>query len=77
MKEDAMVKALLMISAFTLIFMASASAQNGIGKRRNFTTNGQQQGRYWYEQQRRSERDGPSGQFGTPPTALVADSELV
>jgi hypothetical protein len=52
-----MIKALLMISAFTLIFMASASAQNGLGKRRNLTTYGEQQRRDWYEQQRRSERD--------------------
>jgi hypothetical protein len=48
-----MIRALLMISAFTLIFMVSASAQDGIGKRRIFTTSGEQQRRY--EQQRRRE----------------------
>jgi len=55
MKEDAMIKALLMISAFPLISMVSASAQDGIGKRTNFTTSGKQQRRDFYEQQRRRE----------------------
>ncbi len=51
-----MIKGLLTISAFTLIFMVSASAQDGIGKRRN-TTSGEQQRRDLYGQQQRRERD--------------------
>jgi hypothetical protein len=52
-----MIKGLLTISAFTLIFMVSASAQDGIGKRRNFTTSGEQQRRDLYGQQQRRARD--------------------
>jgi hypothetical protein len=52
-----MIKALMMISAFTLVSLVSASAQDSIGKRRNFTTSGEQQRRDFYEQQRRRERD--------------------
>ena len=52
-----MIKGLLTISAFTLIFIVSASAQDGIGKRRNFTTSGEQQRRDLYGQQQRRERD--------------------
>jgi hypothetical protein len=48
-----MIRVLLMISAFTLIFMVSASAQDGISKGRIFTTSGEQQRRY--EQQHRRE----------------------
>jgi hypothetical protein len=48
-----MIKALLMISAATLIFMVPASAQDGVGKRR--ITSGEQQRRDFYEQQRRRE----------------------
>jgi hypothetical protein len=52
-----MIKVLLTISVFPLIFMVSASAQDGIGKRRNFTTSGEQQRRDLYEQQQRRERN--------------------
>jgi hypothetical protein len=54
-----MIKNLLMISAFALIFMVSASAQDGIGKRRDFPTSGEQQRRDLYGQQQRRERDEP------------------
>jgi hypothetical protein len=49
-----MSKALLMISAFTLIFMVSASAQDGM-RRGDQRFMGQQQRRDRYEQQRRRE----------------------
>jgi hypothetical protein len=57
MREDAMIKAFLMIPAFTLIFMVSASAQDGM-RRDDQRFMGQQQRRDRYEQQRRRERVG-------------------
>jgi hypothetical protein len=51
MKENAMMKAALMISAFTLIFMVSASAQDGT-RRGDQRLTGEQQRRDLYEQRR-------------------------
>jgi len=51
MREDAMIKDLLMISAFTLIFVASASAQVGM-RRGDQRLMGEQQRRDLYEQRR-------------------------
>jgi hypothetical protein len=53
-REDAMIKVFLMISALTLIFMVSASAQNST-RRYDQRFIGQQQRRYLYELQRRRE----------------------
>jgi hypothetical protein len=49
-----MIKVLLTISAFTLIFMVSASAQDGL-RRGDQRFMGEQQRRDLYQQQRRSE----------------------
>jgi hypothetical protein len=49
-----MIKVLLTISAFTLIFMVSASAQDGL-RRGNQRFMGEQQRHDLYQQQRRSE----------------------
>ena len=49
-----MIKVFLMISAFTLIFMVPASAQNSM-RRYDQRFIGQQQRRYLYELQRRRE----------------------
>jgi hypothetical protein len=51
MREDAMIKDLLMISAFTLIFVVSASAQVGM-RRGDQRLMGEQQRRDLYEQRR-------------------------
>jgi hypothetical protein len=50
-----MIKDLLMISAFTLIFMVSASAQDGMRRGGDRRLMGEQQRRDFYERQRRSE----------------------
>jgi hypothetical protein len=49
-----MIKVLLTISALTLIFMVSASAQDGM-RRGDQRFMGEQQRRDWYEPQRRRE----------------------
>jgi hypothetical protein len=51
MRGDAMIKDLLMISAFTLIFMVSASAQDSM-RRGDQRLMGEQQSRDLYEQRR-------------------------
>ena len=53
-RENIMIKNVLMISAFTLIFAISASAQEG-SRRGNQRFMGQQQRHDIYEQQRRRE----------------------
>src|ERR1700731_991315 len=55
MREDAMIKVLLTISAFTLIFMVPVSAQDGM-RRGDQRFMGGEQRRDWYEPQRRRER---------------------
>jgi hypothetical protein len=55
MREDAMTKAILMISAFTLIFMVPASAQDGM-RRGDQRFMAQQQRRDRYVQPRRREQ---------------------
>ena len=53
-KENAMIKNVLMISAFTLVFAVSAFAQEGL-RRGNQRFMGQQQRHDIYQQQRRRE----------------------
>jgi hypothetical protein len=53
-RENAMIKNVLIVSAFTLVFAVSASAQEG-SRRGNQRFMGQQQRHDIYEQQRRRE----------------------
>jgi hypothetical protein len=76
-REGAMIRKGLMVSAFTLIFAVSASAQDGL-RRGGQRFIGQQQRHDLYEQQRRRElmREGRDNSV-LGPQPWVAHAELV